>query len=123
MSFNKVLVGFFAVIYTLSAFTFGESSVSLFFFLTGIADTPSSSGMFSFLLITWIVIASFLKPKSWVVFAVVYLLLGLSGFFMPPSHYYGAGVYPLINSLTLMTYLIFVFFQLRFSSKKKTKES
>ena len=67
MSFNKVLVGFFAVIYILSAFTFGESSVSLFFFLTGIADTPSSSGMFSFLLITWIVIASFLKPKSWVV--------------------------------------------------------
>jgi len=123
MFFNKVLVGFFAVVYILSAFTLGESSVSRLFFLTGIADTPSSSGMFSFLLIAWIVIASFLKPKSWMVFAVIYLLIGLSGFFMPPSPHYGAGVYPLINSATLVTYLIFVFFQFRFSSQKKSKEA
>ncbi|EJU2848198.1 hypothetical protein ACGGY0_004515 [Salmonella enterica] len=108
MFFYRFITLIFGAVYIATTLTLGESALSSSLYAIGIAKTPSSaSGILTLLLMLWVLVVSVMMPKSWKVFAGIYLCLGLSGFLMPKSMHYGAGVYPLINSLTLLSYLAF----------------
>ncbi|TDB47913.1 hypothetical protein [Photorhabdus luminescens] len=114
---SKLMIWVFGFLYVIVVLIFGERAISGFFYNIGIANTPSSSSILSFIIAGWIVIASIILPKSWKIFFGTYVCIALTGFFMPSSPHYGAGVYPLINSFSLIGFCIFCIF--RFNLKKK----